>query len=210
MDTNQLIAQLSSEAPTKKPMANPMRRAAKWLFGLTVYGALLFGLIDLRTDITQKLESVPFLLELGLLLSIILTSTLSAATLSFPDHYQKPALAKLPGVFFILFIALMVYQWLAAPAIPPMAMAECMCTLFITIYAFLPAVWLFFMMRDATSTQPAMAGTVVVLSAFSFGALMLRLSEPNDSIMHFIVFHYLPMLAAAMVGVVLGRKLLRW
>jgi hypothetical protein len=113
-------------------------------------------------------------------------------------------------VFFILFTALILYQWLAAPTLPPMAMAECMCTLFITIYAFIPAVWLFFMMRDAASTQPAIAGSVVVLSAFSLGALMLRLSEPNDSIMHFIVFHYLPMLAAAIVGVMLGRKLLRW
>ncbi len=210
MDTNQLIAQLSSEAPTKKPMASPWRRAAKWLVGLAVYGLLLFGLIDPRPDFAQRLQTIPFLLELVLLLAIIITSTLSAATLSFPDHYQKPALARLPGVFFVLFIALMLYQWLTAPVIPSLAMVECMCTLFITIYAFLPAVWLFFMMRDATTTQPAFAGSVVVLSAFSLGAVLLRVSESNDSIMHFIVFHYLPMLAAAYVGVVLGRKLLRW
>lgn len=210
MDTNQLIAQLSSDAPTRKPMASPWRRAAKWLLGLAVYSLLLFALIDPRPDLSQKLESLPFLLELALLVSMIATSTMSAATLSFPDVYQRPTLAKLPGACFLLFVALMLYQWLTAPVIPSLAMVECMCTLFITIYAFLPAVWLFFMMRDATSTQPAFAGSVVVLSAFSLGALMLRISEPNDSIMHFIVFHYLPMLAAAYVGVVLGRKLLRW
>lgn len=210
MDTNQLIAQLSSDAPIIKPMASPWRRAAKWLLGLAVYSALLFGLIEPRPDIAQKLDSLSFLLELALLLGITITSIISAAILSFPDQYQRPAMAKLPGSCFLLFIALMLYQWLSAPTITSLGMAECMCTLFITIYAFVPAAWLFFMMRDATSTQPALAGSVVVLSAFSLGALMLRISEPNDSIMHFIVFHYLPMLAAACVGVVLGRKLLRW
>lgn len=210
MDTDQLIAQLSSEAPTKKPMASPARLAGKWLLGLAVYSVLLFALIEVRSDILQKLQSPLFLLELVLLLGIITTTTLSAATLSFPDLYQKPAMAQLPRIFFALFTVLMLFQSLKAPSVAPLAMVECMCTLFITIYAFLPAIWLFYMMRHATSTKPAVAGSVIVLSAFSLGALMLRLSEPNDSAMHFIVFHYFPMLAAAFVGVVLGRKLLRW
>lgn len=210
MDTDQLIAQLSSEAPSKKPMESPVRQAAKWLLGLLCYSALLFVLIEPRPDLAQKLRSLPFLIELLLLLGIMASSTLSAATLAFPDRYQQPTQARLPGIFFTLFMLFMLAQCLTAPAISTLTVAECMCTLFITIYGFLPTVWLFFMMRDATSTQPAFAGSVVVLSAFSLEALLLRISEPNDGLMHMMLYHYLPMLVAAYIGVLLGRKLLRW
>jgi hypothetical protein len=49
-----------------------------------------------------------------------------------------------------------------------------------------------------------------VLSAFSVGALWLRLHELNDSISHVVTWHYLPMLAAGAIGLWLGRRLLKW
>lgn len=211
MDTNELIMQLSNEAVPTPPMPNPWRLATKWVLGLLVYSGALFVLIEPRADLVAQMQSPVFVLELALLLCMVISSTVSAAMLSFPDMHQKPEIARLPLVFFGLFAALMGFHFFASTTpVSARSMQECMCTLFITLYAFVPAAWLFFMMRNATSTCPRVCGSVVVIAAFSLGAFMLRLSEPNDDMMHFILFHYVPMLAAALVGVALGRKLLRW
>jgi hypothetical protein len=49
-----------------------------------------------------------------------------------------------------------------------------------------------------------------MLSAFSIGAITLRLSEQTNSIIHVIEWHYLPMVGVAWLGVWLGKSLLKW
>ena len=49
-----------------------------------------------------------------------------------------------------------------------------------------------------------------LLSAFSVGAIWLRLHEETDSIDHVVVWHYLPMLAIGLIGFWLGKRLLKW
>jgi hypothetical protein len=65
-------------------------------------------------------------------------------------------------------------------------------------------------MRNFASTHYRWAGSIAILSAFSVGALWLRLQEVNDSIVHVIEWHYLPMLAVGVVGLWLGKWLLKW
>jgi hypothetical protein len=74
----------------------------------------------------------------------------------------------------------------------------------------LPSAWTFFSMRQFASTHYRVAGSVVLLSAFSVGALWLRLHEQTDSIIHLIEWHYLPMIAVGLIGLLLGKMLLRW
>lgn len=68
----------------------------------------------------------------------------------------------------------------------------------------------FYFMRHQASTHCAIAGSVALLSAFSVGALWLRLEEVNDSILHVVEWHYLPMLAIGILGLGLGKKILKW
>jgi len=65
-------------------------------------------------------------------------------------------------------------------------------------------------MRKYASTHYRLAGSVALLSAFSVGAMWLRLHEVNDSIAHVIEWHYLPMLAIGLIGLWLGRVVLKW
>ena len=74
----------------------------------------------------------------------------------------------------------------------------------------LPAGWTFYSMRKYASTHYRLAGSVALLSAFSVGALWLRLHEVNDSIVHVIEWHYLPMLAIGWLGWRLGKRILKW
>jgi hypothetical protein len=76
--------------------------------------------------------------------------------------------------------------------------------------ALLPAVWVLYAVRKFASTRARLAGLVIVLAAFGVGALWLRLHEVNDSILHIVQWHYLPMLAFSLIGFGIGKWALRW
>jgi len=74
----------------------------------------------------------------------------------------------------------------------------------------LPAAWTFYAMRKFASTHYHWAGSIALLSAFSAGALWLRLHEVNDSITHVVEWHYFPMIGIGLTGWWLGKKILKW
>ncbi len=210
MDTDQLIATLSEDAPVMRPVIGPWRLAVVWIVGVMVYASVFLMILGMRADIMTQWSVPLFALEIGLLLVMVISSGISASLLAFPDMHQKPGLARLPIVFFTMFIALVMYQFLTTYEGIALALHECWCTLYITIYAVIPAAVLFYLTRRAATTNPALTGSVVVLAGFSLGALILRLVEQTDSMAHLVIFHYAPMLAAGVMGLALGRRLLRW
>ncbi len=84
------------------------------------------------------------------------------------------------------------------------------CNLSITLMTLLPAVWTFYSMRKYASTHYHLAGSVASLSAFSVGALWLRLHEADDSIAHVVEWYYLQMLGIGLLGLWLGKAFLKW
>jgi hypothetical protein len=211
METENLIASLSSEAVPIRPMGSPWRLTAKWLLGFIAYIVLVLVTLESpRDDILLELNQPLFALELLALAGMVTTCALSAALLSFPDLYQVKRVAYLPIAAFVLFAGVIMVGFVREGA--PMAMIpeDFVCTAFITLYSLLPAVWLFYSIRKFASTHFALAGSVAVLTSFSIGALVQRIVEKTDSIAHVLAYHYLPMFLFAVLGLLLGRKLLRW
>jgi hypothetical protein len=119
-------------------------------------------------------------------------------------------LALVPAGMFALLWLVILLAWQADHPPAPLPVHSYQCTLSIALVALPPAVWTFVVLRRYASTHYNWAGSIAVLSAFSLGALWLRLHEVNNSIRHVIEWHYLPMIAAGMVGVWLGKRVLRW
>lgn len=211
MEIEQLIDKLSNEATPMRPMGSPWALAAKWLLGFALYiVALLLTLETPRDDILLQLAEPLFALEVAALVVMVIACALSAAILSFPDLYQAKRIAYLPIAAFILFAGVVVTAFIAEGSAMEMHPEEFLCTAFITLYSLPPAVWLFYSIRKFASTHFALAGSVAVLTSFSIGALVQRIVEMTDSIAHVLTYHYLPMFAVALIGLLLGRKLLRW
>ena len=91
-----------------------------------------------------------------------------------------------------------------------MAWDEMKCTLCIALLSLPPALFMSWQIRRMASVRPRLAAMNAFLAAFAAAALALRLSEPADSMMHLVIFHYLPMLAAAALGSLIGRRIFRW
>jgi hypothetical protein len=208
-DIEQLVESLAADNTKVKPAPHPFVLGLKWIAAAALYLVISLALSGLRPDLAQALQSPWYDAELAMLLLLFIATAISAALLSFPDLHQKTALAYAPIAVFALFVLLMFAAWVEVPA-APLPVHSWQCTLSITLFSLLPAAWTFYAMRKYASTHYRWAGSIALLSAFSVGALWLRLHEVNDSIHHVMLWHYLPMLAVGLIGLWLGKKLLKW
>lgn len=206
----QLIETLAEDAAAVKLAPHPFRLVMKWLGAAALYLVISLVLSGVRPDLMERLHTPWFIAEIVALFAIFITTAVSAALLAFPDLHQKRGLALLPAWMFVLFALVIFFAWRADNPPAPLPLHSFECTVSITLMLLLPAVWTFFTLRRFASTHYRLAGSIVLLSAFSVGALWLRLHEINDSIIHLIQWHYLPMLGIGLVGLWMGRVVLKW
>jgi len=206
----ELVETLARDAAVVKPAPHPFMMSIKWMAGATIYLVLTLIVTGLRPDLMSKLHDPWFVAEVAVLAAIFLATSLSAALLSFPDLHQMRRIVLSPALMIALFLLTIFLSWSAdqPPAPPPVHTYEC--TTCIVLVSLLPAALIFFEMRKYASTHYRLAGGIALLSALSIGALWLRLHEQNDSIAHVIEWHYLPMIAFGIVGMWLGRVILKW
>jgi len=209
--TNDIINRLATEAkPVTQP--NPWRMLSLWLFATLISSMGLMGLMGLRPDLAVQLQQPLFLLEVGTLLTLILSTALAAVWLSFPDQRQQPWVCRLPLLPLAFYLALMGYR-LAVPeaTMPPLEKENGInCGLCLILYALVPATFLFFLVRRAATTTPRRTGMIAMLAAASIGHLVLKFIEPNDAVQHAIVWHITPVLLLGFMGGLLGKKYLAW
>ena len=207
---DELINKLAQDTQAVKPAPHPFMLSLKWMGWAVAYLTLSLVLSGLRPDVLLKLHQPLFAAEIAALVGIFISTSVSAALLAFPDMHQKRGLAFAPAVMFALFLLVIFLAWQADNPPAPLPVHSFECTLSILIVSLLPALWTFYAMRKFASTHYHWAGSIALLSAFSVGALWLRLHEINDSIGHLIRWHYLPMIACGIVGLWLGKKFLKW
>ncbi|MDD5058944.1 MAG: DUF1109 domain-containing protein [Sideroxydans sp.] len=205
-----LVAQLAQDATQVKPAPHPFKLSLQWMGAAAIYLAVSLAFSGLRPDWRATLGNPWFIAELAALLAVFIVTSLSAALLAFPDLHQKRRLAFAPVASFALLVLLLFLAWRSDNPPAPLPVHSFECTLSITLMTLLPAVWTFYSMRKFASTHYRLAGSVALLSAFSVGALWLRLHEVNDSIAHVVEWHYLPMLGIGLLGLWLGKVFLKW
>ena len=205
-----LIGRLAQDTVAVKPVPHPYLLSLKWMAGAAAYLFLALVLSGLRPDLMLKLHEPWFVAEIAALVFIFVATSLSAALLAFPDLYQKRVIVFAPVLTFVLFLPVIFCAWIADSPPAPHPVHSIECTFSITLVALLPAVWTLYAMRKFASTHSHWAGSIALLFAFSVGALWLRLYEQNDSILHVVEWHYLPMIVFGIVGLWLGKTLLKW
>ena len=205
-----LVESLVHDASTVKAVPHPLMLSINWIIWALAYLALALFISGVRPDLMQKLHEPLFLAEAAALAAMFIAASISAALLAFPDLHQMRRVALLPLVMFAALLIILYVAWRADVPPAPLPRHSFECCLSIMLLAVLPAIWIFTQMRRFASTHQRMAGIVVMLAAFSVSALWLRLYEQNDSILHVIEWHYLPILGFGIVGLWLGKRVLRW
>jgi hypothetical protein len=209
-NVDELITALARDTTAVKPLRHPFLLSLEWMLAAAFYLGLSLLISGTRHDLLACLQRPYYSAEIAALLIILLCTSLSGALLSYPDMYQKRAIALAPIGAFTLFLALMLFAWHADSPPSPLPRHSFECTLSITALSLLPAAGTFFAMRKRATTHTRSAGGVAFLFAFSIGALWLRLHEQSDSVIHVMEWHYLPMIGFGCIGMFLGKVILKW
>lgn len=209
-DIDKLIGELSKQGGAVKTAPHPFMLSAQWMAAAVVYLAVALSISGIRPDLASKFQDAFFFLEILALLCFFVSSSISAALLSYPDLHQKRAVAYTPAGALVLLVLVMFFAWRADVPPAPLPIHSFRCSLEITLLSLLPISWTFYVMRRYASTYHRGAGGIALLFAFSIGALWLRLAENTDSVSHLIQWHYLPLFAFGISGMWLGKKLLKW
>jgi hypothetical protein len=211
--SDQTIAKLVAGNDRTIAASRPFGLFLKWLLVTLFSTAVIISFMQPREDISRQLASPLYLAEIGSLFLIILTTSMSAIWLCYPDLRQKPKTALLPLLPAAVFAGLSLYRLLhpELTAIPPPEKVHGLdCMGCITALAFVPGLWMFHLLRRHATTYPRGAGAVSFLAAASIGILVLKLVEPNDSVLHLLAWHLLPMILLTFLGAWLGKKYLSW
>jgi hypothetical protein len=207
---DELITKLAHDTAPVKRAPHPFLLSIEWMVVATFYIAASLMISGTRHDLWPALHAPLFAAEIATLFGIFISTSLSAALLSYPDLHQQRRIAFVPIATFALFVLVMFFAWRGDHPPSPLPVHSFECTLSITMLSLLPAAWTIYVMRKFASTHTRWAGGIAFLFAFSIGALWLRLYEQTDSIMHVIQWHYLPMIAFGIIGMWLGKTLLKW
>lgn len=209
-DIEKLVATLSNDVQAVEPAPPPYLLTLQWTGAAALYLLVTLALTGLRPDWRESFVEPWFAAEIVALFALFIVTALSASLLAFPDLHQKPRLAFAPVLPAVLFLGVLALAWRAdsPPAPLPEHSIECTCSILLTML--LPTLWTFYSLRKYASTHYRLAGSIALLSAFSIGALWLRLHEVNDSVAHVVEWHYLPMLGVGLIGLWLGKVLLKW
>jgi hypothetical protein len=207
--TEQLIENLSKEGKKNCNQTTPVRIFGRWLVGSMASVVVMLAIFGLRADLAEKFTDSYFVAEIFTLMLIVISMAFAAATLSFPDNYQRKYIFFLPPISLVSFVISLGFAYLEKPA-EALPEHSFICLFCITMFSMIPAAWAFYLLRKQAPTHLKMAGSTALLAACSIGALTLRLSEKTDSIQHLVLWHYLPMVGYAIIGAWLGKRFLKW
>lgn len=213
MNTETLIARLSSEVQTIKPVRTPGYWSVRLIAVLVIYGIGAQAFLGFRTDLAMQFTRPLFVLEIALLVSLLIVSCIASVLSMYPDAYQKPGLLTLPYGVFLLLLGVVVSQLFMPQDARMMILPDAFsmeCAICIAAVALIPSALIFVLLRKGASVRQFQAGSFAVLAASAIGCLTLRLAEANDSLLHMAVGHYLPTLLFAALGAVIGKWLLKW
>lgn len=214
MKTKDMITLLAAGvAPVDRHVAAKRFTGALLIGGA---GAVLLMLLrfGLRPDLEAMLSTPLFWTKMAFPLTLALGALVAAARLSRPGvPVSSPGWAALITPVLLVWVGAMAVLWLA-PASERMGLVLGLswetCPLNIaslSVPGFIAVMWA---MRGLAPTRPRLAGAMAGLLAGSVATVAYCLHCPEMEVPFWAVWYLLGMLLPALLGALLGPRLLRW
>ena len=204
-DTEKLIAQLGQDLKPVKPLAGALTLSLI-LSGLSLaatFAAIAIFTKGIRAD-WQVMFNEHVCKTAGIFVAGILAAY-AAFKLSVPDTRIRTPERVILGLASFIWVLLIAGQIGVEP--PEAGYRNCL-TDFSLLFIIPFAAGIFMATRGAPVWY-GWAGYALALSVGSFAALGMRFACPNEQPAHLLVWHYLPVLAFAIIGIGLGQILLK-
>jgi hypothetical protein len=212
MRTDDLIRTLAADNATRQASVE------RWLMMVILPGiavsAILFALmLGPRSDIAQVSGEFSFLFKFVVTLTLALTATWLACRLARPGADLKLAAFALLAAPVILGLAVLAEFMTVEPA---MRTTKIVGTSWLSCVTFIPLLSLpvlaaaLIALRHGAPTRPALTGAVAGLIAGGFGATIYAAYCIEDSPFFLATWYTLAITGVAIVGGLVGARVLRW
>lgn len=205
MKTENLIKELILACEPIKRLDSPASRFFRWLLVsvfFVVAATLLFGL---RPDVVLASKRIGFLFQTVSALGLAVLSALSAFILSVPDR-KRPWLSMVPVITLVLWLATIANGFLLVESVR--GGIGLSCARDIVLFALLPGMLLFRMLRRAAPLEPGRVGVLAALGVAALGAVGIQFICMNDDPLHALLWHWLPVSLVGAAGLAIGRVVL--
>lgn len=209
----QTIEKIIADAESVRHPLRPLLCFILWFLGTTTATSLIAFFSSLRPDLDTQIHQPLFIAEITALSLLIITTTVSAIYLSYPDLRQRPWVIYIPALPFLIYALLMLYRGMNPEmtyVLPEDLHNGINCSLCITLYSLLPGCLMFYLLRRNATACPRFLGALSLLLAGSIGLFALKFLEGNDSVLHMIKWHLTPVVIIGVLGIFLGKKFLSW
>jgi hypothetical protein len=209
--TDDLINLLAEDAPVRMRLGRALTYAL--VIGTVVSALLLIATIGIRHNMSAAIETTRVFFKVGetFLLAVV------AGRLVF--QIGRPgAPLKLRTWSFALPVALLVIAVVTEIAVIPtdswrtrlMGNYAIYCVMFIPLLSIAPLAGFMIALREGAPERPGLAGAVAGLASGCIAAAIYAWHCPDDSPLFLATWYTLAIIAVALVGYFLGRRLLRW
>lgn len=213
MKTDQLIDMLSTNIEPVKPGRFKKALALALIFGGAAAFCLMLFTVGPRSDVSAGILSGFVALKLLFTLILITAGTVLLTKLIRPGEDGRRSYA----VILFSFVALGLAGAGALVIHPPVAWGHMvmgtdwvMCVLCIPFFATVPFVALIWTLRQGAPTHLRRAGAIAGLVASAIGAVAYAFHCPDDSIPFIALWYGVMIGICALIGAMLGPRLLRW
>lgn len=213
MKTDELIAMLASDAGAVAPQVWRQRYAMALGTGLLGAALLMAMLLGVRPDIADAVRLPMFWVKLLFPLTLAAAALLAAMRLSRPGVAVGRAGPALAAPVFVIWLLAVIALLRAVPEDRSMLIwgeTWASCPFNVTLLSMPAFVMLLWVMKSLAPVRPVLAGAVAGLLAGATGATIYALHCPELAAPFIAIWYLLGMLIPAVMGAVIGPRLLRW
>jgi hypothetical protein len=211
MNTDNLIASLTKDLAPVKPLPHVGWRML-YLLGAMIFGAgIIFAFFSIRPNLRDVVIEKQFIAGAFIMLVSWISSTYALALRQLPTFTsRKYFIWGLSGICVLACCYLM--RGVIDPSFSQgLAVGGVKCSVDIILMSTIPFILLFLVLKKSAPINPMYSGVNVGFCCFTLALFLLQFSCPSNNPGHLLIWHVVaPFSVAAILGGVLGRKLLNW
>ena len=213
MKTDELISMLARGAEPVPTDAGRTRFRSALAVAAVTSLALMAGTLGVRPDLAEAARDPMFWVKLGFPALLALGAMLGSWRLVHPGMKLRRAVLGIAAPILAMALLAAIVLWVSQPeARAGMIFGSTwyVCPPTITMLAVPGLALMLWIARDFAPTRPALAGAACGLAAGTLAALAYSLHCPEMQAPFIAVWYLLGMLIPAVIGALLGARLLRW
>lgn len=208
-----LVRSLTGDLTPVRRLRNVNTRTALWAGLAALCVALGTLVLGARPDLAHKLSDADYLVESAALIAVFVSAARCAFRLGVPGLEPTALAWTVPAAAWALWVLRVASRWSAGGQAGELAamswVAGLPCIWRMLGLALVPAATGLVMLRESAPWRGGWAGSCMALAACSLAMLGTQAVCARDAAGHVLAWHATPVVAVALVGAAVGRRILQ-